>query len=756
MKKKFIDTNSVYFKYIVTYIALLCIPMLFFIIVYTIFEENVEQETLDTHEYKMTQTVSQMDTCLERVIDASYELSILEDLNLASADQYDYYIIQQQLKNITARDNLFFDVGIYSSDSPYVLTANSEYSSDDFIRNYLGNGLTPSETIAEISADESILKFNVSQNSDIVTLIAQPPFLDGNSMILFMIEKQSFDALISDILFGHDDENIMFIGRDHSIKYAKTTPEPQIEEYALSDRLSSLSDSHVQVFEDRIGSQSYIVSYTRSNYLNMHYLLLTPKSAYFGEVYLMRSIVLGLFAFMLVLGVFMIYIAMKLNYNPLKSIYERTLSLSGLKSSDNELDAINKSLDIFADKEKQYIAAVSASHESIRNAKLLKLLRTEIDKEVFLSEADNLDLDTDNAYYRVVTIHICHDMVSYSRSDVEKWLKSNFTRYFDGIYVDIYDNENFAFVVQQNNDELLVKELNILRADITAEFGLIFCIGVGKSYYDIEDIKNSSMESVTAIQYSYIYGYNTVIEFSKLNTDKGHTTINISKDLELLKTLFNSGNTDECTAQIKHIIEKIKSSGSNLVSVKRAVIELVGLTAKWIDEADIYRDQKITEKNSVAALSMDAIASAETLDIVEDLLINVCTYLYDRTAEEDEPDDEAQALRVQFINYINENCYNADFSLKQMASEFNITQSYLSQRFKVITGQTISSYVNNKRIEKAKDLLINSDILIKDIIYEIGYYDVSSFLRKFKQCEGITPGAYRAKYKVSKPEGQSH
>ena len=108
--KKFIDTNSVYFKYIVTYIALLCIPMLFFIIVYTIFEENVEQETLDTHEYKMTQTVSQMDTCLERVIDASYELSVLEDLNLASADQYDYYLIQQQLKNITARDNLFSDV----------------------------------------------------------------------------------------------------------------------------------------------------------------------------------------------------------------------------------------------------------------------------------------------------------------------------------------------------------------------------------------------------------------------------------------------------------------------------------------------------------------------------------------------------------------------------------------------------------------------------------------------------------------------
>lgn len=755
MKKKLFDTNSVYFKYIVSYAALLCIPVLFFIIVYSVFEENVESESRSTHEYKLGQVVSRMDSCLKNAVDTSYRLSELEELDLKSADQYDLYLLQQQLKDITGHDELFYDVGLYYMNSPWILTSNSEYTADEFVRRYLPENYSV-ENLKEVLYENDMLIFSSAfsdrtLNSELVTLIVRPTFFENKGMMFFMIEKNKFDDLISDVLFGHESENILFIDSQGLLKYSKNILDEDVVEYTNTDKWQRFDLNHINVFEDRIGSQKYIISATESDYLNIYYLLLTPKSAYFGDVYRMRIVVFGLFLFILAMGALMIYLAMKMNYNPLKDLYERTRELSGFKESGNEIDSIHKGLDIFADKEKQYIAEVSASHESMRNDKLLKLLRTEIDKEVFLKDADDLNLDTDNSYYRVVTIHICHDIIEYKRSDVEKWLKGQYKNYFNGIYVDIYENENFAFVVQQPDDELLLKELNRLKNDMTAEFNLVFCIGVGKSYFDIENIKSSSIESITAIRYSYIYGNNSVIEFDKLSIDKEYKTINIAKELEVLKTLLGGRNIEESVAQIKHIISKIKNSGSNIFSVKRAIIELVSLTSKWIRESEVgfeENGEKLNMKNSVAALSMDAIASADTIDIAEDLLINVCTYLYDPTSDEKEIIDESQILRNNFMNYINENCYDANFSIKQMASDFNITQSYLSQRFKVITGQTISSYINNKRIEKAKDMLINTDILIKDIILEIGYYDVSSFLRKFKQCEGITPGAYREKYKI--------
>ena len=45
----------------------------------------------------------------------------------------------------------------------------------------------------------------------------------------------------------------------------------------------------------------------------------------------------------------------------------------------------------------------------------------------------------------------------------------------------------------------------------------------------------------------------------------------------------------------------------------------------------------------------------------------------------------------------------------------------------------------------AKELLINSDMQIKDIVAQIGYIDVANFVRKFKTYEGVTPGQYREK-----------
>ena len=46
-------------------------------------------------------------------------------------------------------------------------------------------------------------------------------------------------------------------------------------------------------------------------------------------------------------------------------------------------------------------------------------------------------------------------------------------------------------------------------------------------------------------------------------------------------------------------------------------------------------------------------------------------------------------------------------------------------------------------MEKAKKLLADHKLTLKDISQQVGYYNVSSFIRRFKQLNGITPGDYR-------------
>lgn len=93
--------------------------------------------------------------------------------------------------------------------------------------------------------------------------------------------------------------------------------------------------------------------------------------------------------------------------------------------------------------------------------------------------------------------------------------------------------------------------------------------------------------------------------------------------------------------------------------------------------------------------------------------------------------------------YLDNNFSDANFSVQEMADNFNLSINYLSSYFKEQTDENIINYITYLRIEKAKHLLITTDIPIKNIAENSGYYNVSSFIRRFKQITGVTPGKYR-------------
>ena len=69
--------------------------------------------------------------------------------------------------------------------------------------------------------------------------------------------------------------------------------------------------------------------------------------------------------------------------------------------------------------------------------------------------------------------------------------------------------------------------------------------------------------------------------------------------------------------------------------------------------------------------------------------------------------------------------------------------------FKRDIGFTFSSYLNMLRIEKAKELLLKSDMSITVIAFDIGYNDSNYFSTVFKNIEGISPREYRKKIRTS-------
>jgi two-component system, response regulator YesN len=94
--------------------------------------------------------------------------------------------------------------------------------------------------------------------------------------------------------------------------------------------------------------------------------------------------------------------------------------------------------------------------------------------------------------------------------------------------------------------------------------------------------------------------------------------------------------------------------------------------------------------------------------------------------------------------YVKENYYR-EFSLDDISCKIGFNPSYFSKLFKVKTGQTFAQYRNQIRIENAKELLEKTNKSVTQVAMDVGFNDISHFIKIYKKSVGETPNEYREK-----------
>ncbi|MGP6145820.1 helix-turn-helix domain-containing protein [Jeotgalibaca sp. A122] len=108
-----------------------------------------------------------------------------------------------------------------------------------------------------------------------------------------------------------------------------------------------------------------------------------------------------------------------------------------------------------------------------------------------------------------------------------------------------------------------------------------------------------------------------------------------------------------------------------------------------------------------------------------------------------EPDEKKRGdLSQQIKQYIEHNYYSIN-RLDDLISVFNYTGRYLTQIYKVAFHQTPMQAVQDKRIEKAIELLTTTDLEIISICFQVGYESLATFYRQFKMKTGQSPKKFR-------------
>lgn len=115
----------------------------------------------------------------------------------------------------------------------------------------------------------------------------------------------------------------------------------------------------------------------------------------------------------------------------------------------------------------------------------------------------------------------------------------------------------------------------------------------------------------------------------------------------------------------------------------------------------------------------------------------------DAGARSDPPDQLHRTVRSA-LEMIQER-FQEDLSLTSIAEALFVSPNYLSSLFKTETGSTFTHHLTKARMERAKELLRETNMKIYHICEQVGYADQAHFSRMFKTLEGMSPYEYRSK-----------
>jgi two-component system response regulator YesN len=263
--------------------------------------------------------------------------------------------------------------------------------------------------------------------------------------------------------------------------------------------------------------------------------------------------------------------------------------------------------------------------------------------------------------------------------------------------------------------------------------GVDAAIGIGSVYPAMENISRSYEESIRAARFLSGSG---IMHIMDVPADTGAASeYPIAKEKLLLEKAA-SGDTEACLQVFDQIYDWLLNEyPSSLHNIKKRLLELMvlihrmGINYKIRNEEYFRIDDYVEDLLSIEDPVELKVWCSERIEHVSQGIGSMM-------------EKRLNSLILKAVKYIKEN-YRNEIALEDISREVNISPHYFSKLFKEQVGENYIDYITSLRIQKAKELLAENRLSIKEICFDIGYADPNYFSRLFKKVAGVTPTEYK-------------
>ncbi len=234
-------------------------------------------------------------------------------------------------------------------------------------------------------------------------------------------------------------------------------------------------------------------------------------------------------------------------------------------------------------------------------------------------------------------------------------------------------------------------------------------IGYGQKYYDFsEGVMGFSLPK-------QVFTLNRDVDVSKLSGWMLLIHQDFIRKYPLAKRILEYGFFSYELSEALHLSEK-----------EEAVIDR------------IMRDIRTEYQQSIDAYSQDVIISHI------EVLLNYSNRFYNRQFITRSSSEEAPLIRFEqlVMRYFDTNPKQLP-SVAELSAQMNVSAHYLSDMLRSATGMSAQQHIHNLLIEKAKQVLLTTNLSVNETAYSLGFEYPQYFNRLFKSKTGVTPAAFR-------------
>lgn len=548
-------------------------------------------------------------------------------------------------------------------------------------------------------------------------------------VVLFVINHSAFQKTLQKMLSNNSGCAFVYDDRGKILSYVNNDNNYDVNHF--KQILQHVENSSDGVSNHRLGQnikyngKCYIINSIKSADGKLFYTAIMSRGIIIAQKSRQFMLWLWIIIAALVTGMVFAFFFAKVSYKPVEQLKKKIADKCYMNPIEkNDFDYIRSSFEYLISKN----SIMKNNIKDITDYLVFKLFKGEIcnvDEINKLNTAFDLSLYSDGFQVCVLAFdeYMDSDKITDHVSELLPYEVSFVLRMTASKYI-------YAMIVSFSSEsqDSVAPFLKSLLGKISS----LTIVAVGSIQNTIESIPVSYREASATFEYVFAQRRKGIQFYDDIKYSSNSSDI-----VECLSKNIAQGNKEGTIGAFLDIEKQLKEKSISIPSSRLLFVDLTILLIRKCTEMDI----KNTMFDYPNIFLIQEYQSVESFIDMLKKMQSDCIIIFENLSQSNDAD-----IISQMKGYINEHYDNAEFSLNMMADEFNMTMSSLSRTFKDSTGTNINDYITELRIKKAKKLLKKTDMPVYEIGKEIGYYNVNSFIRRFKQIVDETPGKFRREH----------